>query len=222
MSALDLLAHTAHRWGRALVFRAGMPQGTMRCRVALSRADGTLEYFSLQIEERDGAVAVREHGSTRLPWGCYERHLVDRGCFCLGLDEPWLYPTSEEVARTWWKMLRGFLYCQLDAELTREWTAQSWKHGIAAGVQHQLETIEHKRPRLVAAVRARRDNRCVLSMPVCWTSDSPHGRRDSTVSTISSLLEFESRAETFFWASQPVALRCCGSMKQCGLSKEAA
>lgn len=220
---LSLLARTAFIAGRAAVRRHGLAENTMRCSVSLRLFDGSFGRFALQIEDVGGSLTVRECAARRLPWSCFERHLLREGYFCLGRDESWLYPRTVADARTWWRMVRGYLYCQLDAELLGVWTAPtSWAHGAGAGAQQLLERLELQRPGLVGAVRAEFENRCVESQPVCLFDARRAAAQTTVVRDLRSLIASKQPLEERFWANQPVELRCCNTMKHCGLVREVA
>lgn len=225
MQALTLIAATAEAVGCATA-RAHPSDALALCvEVRLERADGSVERVRLTVRDHAGALCVREDGERRFPSFCPERHINFDGSFCLGWKERWLYPSTEDEAVTWWHRLRGYLYCQLDAEQIGEWSApSSWRHGEdAATAQAELERECAENADLLNKLR--RLAACGVAVLVpsaecpCGSTRSTEGCHGADAQRLLALARAELDLEAVYWRACPSGVKCCRSMKKCWLSK---
>lgn len=170
--------------------------------------------FQLEICEKRGVLSVRERVPT-LPLYCPERHIVQEGYFCLGLDAT--PPQDTTTARTWWLSLLRYLELQMNADAAGTWPEQhGWRHGSAWRRQYDLEkSLKQADPQLVEDLCAGRA-----------AAQSSRGRRqrqqyrvlkDAWSIGVNKML-FE---ENLFWAEVKASGQaCCGTMKNCPLAAD--
>jgi hypothetical protein len=100
--------------------------------------DGRTIPYSLELQDYDGVVSVREEVAKHLPEFCPERHINYNGTFCLSYSPVQSLKIEDEVtARVWMETVYKFLKLQERVRLQRKWpNDKAWAHGGAA--HHQL------------------------------------------------------------------------------------
>lgn len=193
------------------------------------------QLFQLEIHEKKGAISVRERVPT-LPLFCPERHIVQHGYFCLGLDVS--SPKSLEQAAVWWLSLLRYLELQMNADAAGTWPEKhAWRHGIAWVWQKVLEDlIRQADPGFIESLETGRirlldDDR----LPIFWVRNDDlegrvpkplrEGRRNrqrhrDLMFKIGLVLTRMTEAEGQFWDYEKASGRvCCKTMINCPLGR---
>lgn len=199
--------------------------------------------FQLEVCLEEGALSVRERACS-LPQYCPERHIVEGGRFCLGLDAG--PPQIADQARQWWLSLILYLELQMNADHAGTWPeAYAWRHGSAWRPQAVAEMfLKNVSPRLREDIQAGRvrllDER---GRPLFWFRAgklegqvprlSSEGRRARPITrrererhrlqmqVVALAIEDMVVAEKRFWAAAKAAGHtCCGTMKNCPLAAD--
>lgn len=129
MTSLELLLDSLPNWFSVNRHFAHSVEGSCLVIDDMAVADVT---YSITIEEIGSKVYARETVlGTLLPRACYNRHIMDRGHFCLGLGYGSIVRDAE-TAKLWWESLSEFLRIQEIATSTGRWPRHmELDHGIA-------------------------------------------------------------------------------------------
>lgn len=187
--------------------------------------DGTIEIFHLRIHNADPFPEVEETGG-RLPRWCPDRHINDRGRFCLSWSATPQVIDGDDARRDWWETVRGFLALQLVADGARRWQrSKQWAHGAAAPIQHAFEQHALRVPApLVAAVCAdlvaiTKDGHVENRRRPCPCGSGVRVKscHEDDLVALSRLRTEQHAAERAFW-NQNSARECCNTMDTCPLT----
>jgi len=129
MSSLGLLLDNLPNWFNVTQHFAHSVEGD--CLVIDDTAVTNVTY-SITIEEIGSKIYPRETVlGTMLPRGCYNRHIMEQGHFCLGLGYGSVVRDGE-TAKLWWASLAEFLRIQGIATSTGRWPRHiELDHGVA-------------------------------------------------------------------------------------------
>lgn len=167
--------------------------------IQIEKPDGTYDSFAIRVTTNEkGLVAFKQPYEAKLPIGCYDRHIMANGSFCLGWEGDGEFtdkPQNLEECQKWWQWLAGFLKLQQEANLSKRWrTNCGWKHSSEmASKQQEIENLEST-----------------------LSSDNAEdlGKRHEIERLRNSLDKEQKR-----WLEKRVldGVTCCGSLKHCEL-----
>jgi len=191
--------------------------------VDVPRLDHTLDVFRIRIHDAGASPEVEEIGG-RLPHWCPERHIMEKGRFCLSWSPTPPALDTPDALTGWWQQLLGYLGLQLVAEETGTWPrSKEWAHG-AAPEQHAFEErAKHVDARAVEAVErgtvsiggGRVDGR---RRPCpCGSTERVKDCHEHDLVELSGLLAKQKAKERAFWQHYALAT-CCRTMSTCPLN----
>lgn len=212
-------------------------------RVDVKNPDGTYAAFLIFIEVCDENLkAFKRPEETKLPVGCFDRHIMHDGYFCLGWEGDAEFtnsPSTKEERVRWWQQLGGFLLLQQEANLCGFWRRDcGWKHSsMMAQLQQKVERMEAQLP---SVLRQLLKNEEIHLMPVRETSRErthtkiQHRRRACPCGSTKQLIhchehvlveiirtnrELETQQRNWLRDRVREGVTCCGTLKRCELKR---
>lgn len=185
--------------------------------------------LTLRYGETDIIVSETVPGS-RLPTRCPDLHIMDKGVFCLGLEDNLLLSPVEAAA--FWKRLGDYLVGQHYAARRRKWPAGRWlSHGPAAAkaqleaealaqkygwVEDYANALENNEGWIAAAVNEAGDlsTRCPCTIP------HPKRRcpkRHAVSKIVAAERQRRAGEARHFEALAQLGVKCCGRIDGCPL-----
>lgn len=210
------------------------------CTVIDDSATSDREYAIKITASGDDVYARETTPGERLPAFCYDRHIMQSGYFCLGLNAGSMVVDSRS-ARHWWKHLEQFLKLQAVASSTGLWPrAMEFDHGQAGyyhqqaieaaaklGVSEAYELFLLGKPSWIASLldpKGRRVRNGWLPCPIGCKRNGRKIRRSECCQkdSLLALLQNERQRKislSLFWEgvrNNPEVV-CCGTMRNCPL-----